>query len=162
MLRMKCHSLSLEKHNKSISKWHLLTLLNWWNMQESVLLHNVAVHPSMRVLYEKCPMLTAVMMYVVFSYKRREVLTQNPKLNSRLLTQTMIQWPGCWRSTQNWMQWTMKNSQTVLREVCSWWFEKKVTWTTEWFLPVHSWDRDPLQARKIVLSDMERQHMRRR
>lgn len=151
MFWMKCHSLSLEKHNKSISKWHFLTLLNWWNMQESTLSHNVAIHPSMRALYEKCPMLAVVMMYVVFSYKERSFLTQNPKLNSRPLTQTMIQCldAGVQHNTECSEQWR------AVKLCCKKFAAGGFIRPREW-LPVHSWDRHLLRTRRTVLSEVER------
>lgn len=89
----------LEKHNMAISKWHFLTLLNCWNMQESMLLHNVAAHPRMRDYMKNVS--CWLLRWCIWSFPaKRGVPYPNPKI--KLLpshadnTNTV---PGCWRLT---------------------------------------------------------------
>lgn len=101
MLWMKCHSLSLETNNKSFSKWHFFIChaFAWCG--------NPPKYESF--IWKKSHARCCDDVCSVF-LQSEEFLTQNPKLNSRLLTQTIM--AGVQHNTEC-------SLQTVLQEICS-------------------------------------------
>lgn len=100
-----------------------LYITNLWVFHDCLLLHT----PNMSFI-GKFPLACCCDdMFSVF-LQSDDFLNQNPKLNSCLLTETMTQWLDV-GLIQYWIQWTMKSSQTMLEEFCSWWFSKVLVTT---------------------------------
>lgn len=100
-----------------------LHVTNLWVFHDCLLLHT----PNMSFI-GKFPLACCCDDICSIFLQSDDFLNQNPKLDSCLLTETMTQWLDV-GLIQCWIRWTMKSSQTMLEEFCSWWFSKVLVTT---------------------------------